>query len=93
MTMFGLASNNATTHKIYLFLSRGSKAFTEGKIFSKYCNISKTKNKREGFHHPLPPPAPGEGVQLCVYVRGLNASYHTEIEYVNLIKSIISDDQ
>ena len=60
MTMFGLASNSATTYKIYLFLSRRSKAFTEGKIFSKYCNISKTKNKREGF--PQPPPAPGVGV-------------------------------
>ena len=41
---------------------------TEGKIVSKYCNISKNK----GVHQPPPPPScTTVGVWLCVYVRGL----------------------
>ena len=63
------------------------------KSFRNTAIYQKLKTKGKGYINHSPPPAPGEGVQLCVYVRGLNASYHTEIEYVNLIKSIISDDQ
>ena len=45
--------------------------FTEGKIVSKYCNVS--KNLGEGFHQTTPPPpkCTTVGVWLWVYVRGL----------------------
>ena len=41
---------------------------TEGKIVSKYCNISKTQG---GVFRPPPPPCTTVGVWLFVYVRGL----------------------
>ena len=49
---------------------------TEGKIVSKYCNISKTP--RRGSIHP-PPPCTTAGVWICVYVRGLKVT-RTEME-------------
>ena len=41
---------------------------TEGKIVSKYCNISK---KKGSINRPPPPSCTTVGVWLCVYVRGL----------------------
>ena len=43
---------------------------TEGKIVSKYCNVSKTLG---GGGHPPPPHVPRStgGVWICMYVRGL----------------------
>ena len=45
---------------------------TEGKIVSKYCNISKTQGGVSSTYPP-PPPSPCTTVRvwLCVYVRGL----------------------
>ena len=47
-----------------------SRLSTEGKIVSKYCNISKTLWRGS---IPIPPPAPCTtvGVWICVYVQGL----------------------
>ena len=42
------------THKMYLILWRRSRLSTEGKIVSKYCNISKT----QGGPSTPPPPLP-----------------------------------
>ena len=50
--------------------------FTEGKIVSKYCNISKTLG---GVHPPSPRPlvpCTTVGVCICMYVRGLRISKH-----------------
>ena len=68
-------SSNATTHEIIPSSCReDEKLSTGGKIFSKYCDMS--KNARERIHQPPPPPPPPPAhcttvvVCLCVYVRG-----------------------
>ena len=57
------------------------KKIKEGKIVSKYCNISKTLGRSS--IHPPPPPTPCTtvGVWTCVYVRGL--THASESCYVN----------
>ena len=69
-------SSSATTHKIYLILSRRTKAFhRRPNCFEILPHI---KNSRERFHQPHPPPPPSTpctcttmGVWLCVYFQGL----------------------
>ena len=68
-------SSSATTRKIYLNLLRRSQAFTEAKIISKYCNISKTLGKGSIYHARLPPLPCTTGVWIWVYVRGLKISF------------------
>ena len=57
----------------------GQRLSLEGKIVSKYYNISKTRGR--GFHQPPTPPPPPPllcttvGVWLCVYARGLIIRY------------------
>ena len=64
-------SSNATTHEIITSSCReDEKLSTGGKIFSKYCDMS--KNARERIHQPsLPPPAlyNGSGMPLRVCPR------------------------
>ena len=50
---------------------------TEGKIVSKYCNISKTLGRG-------PPPSTTVGVWICVYVRGLMKSLHRDFAVVKI---------
>ena len=51
------------------FCGENQRISTEGKIFSKYCNRSKTL-RGEGGHQPPPTTCPMVGVWLCMYVRG-----------------------
>ena len=62
------ASSSATINKIYLILLRRS---SEGKIVSKYCNISKTLGRGSIY----PPSCTMVGLWFCVYVRGLSGSF------------------
>ena len=63
------------------FSCKDQRLSTEGKIVSKYCNISKTLG-REGLHQ-LPPTPPHScatvRVCICVYVRGLSITDKTKI--------------
>ena len=64
------------------FSCKDQRLSTEGKIVSKYCNISKTLG-REGLHQLPPPPPPHScatvRVCICVYVRGLSITDKTKI--------------
>ena len=48
----------------------GQRLSTDGKIVSKYCNISKTLG-RGSINIPPPPPCTTVGIWICAYVRGL----------------------
>ena len=64
-------SSNVTTHEIITSYCReDEKLSTGGKIFSKYCDMS--KNARERIHQPFfpLPSCTTVVVCLCVYVRG-----------------------
>ena len=63
-TVFG-ASSSATTHKVYPSCREDERLPTEGKIFSKYYNISKLKGGVLS-NYPL---YLGEGMTLCVLSR------------------------
>ena len=51
---------------------------TEGKIVSKYCNISKTLGRGSINPPPPPPPCITVGVWPCAYVWGLKKHTHTQ---------------
>ena len=80
------------------FPCKDQRLSTEGKIVSKYCNISKTLGT-EGLHQLPPPPPPHSCVTvrvcICVYVRGLSITDKTKIANITfstplLILPIIS---
>ena len=68
-------SSSATTHKIYLILSRRTKVFHRRQ--NCFEILPHIKNSRERFHQPHPPPPSTPctcttmGVWLCVYFQGL----------------------
>ena len=62
------------TMKFSSFFRENQRLSNEGKIFSKYCNISETQG-RDSINPPPPhppPPCTTVGLRLCVYFRGLN---------------------
>ena len=66
----------ATTNKIYLILLREDQGLsTEGKIVSKYCNVSKIQGGGGGCSINPPPLYHGGGMTLRVCPR-VNASFH-----------------
>ena len=78
------------------FPCKDQRLSTEGKIVSKYCNISKTLG-REGSinYHPPPHSCATVRVCICVYVRGLSITDKTKIANITfstplLILPIIS---
>ena len=70
--MFGDTFSSATPIKYTSSCREGQRLSTEGKIVSKYCNISKSQGGGGGGRRLMePPPCTTVGVWLCVYVRGL----------------------
>ena len=61
---------------------------TDGKIVSKYCNVSKTVGQG-GFHHPAS--CTTVRVRICVYVQGLSSPPLTRAESngYNLMAAIV----
>ena len=69
--------------KFSSFFRENQRLSTEGKIFSKYRNISETHGRDSINPHPPTTLVPRRELRLCVYFRGLNkqniSEYHQKL--------------